>query len=93
MHGLLVQILITVSVIGTDIDNTFSWRRLTSARQTLASFFRSVLALLRALLLFRTGTLIMGVLMLELATVRISLSLGIRCGGSKVEKHWDRGDL
>lgn len=61
--------------------STFSRRLLTSARQTLASFFRSVLALLRALLLLSTGTLIMGVLMLELATMRISLSLGIRCGG------------
>lgn len=51
---------------------------LTSARQTLVSFFLRVLALFKAFLLFSTGTLIMGVLMLELATIRISLSLQAR---------------
>lgn len=48
---------------------------LTSARETLVSFLRSVLALFKAFLLLNTGTLIMGVLILELATIRISLSL------------------
>lgn len=48
---------------------------LTSAKQTLVSLLRSVLALFKAFLVFSTGTLIMGVLMLELATIRISLSL------------------
>lgn len=55
------------------------WRPQTSARQTLVSCFRSVLALFKAFLLFSTGTLIMGVLMLELATIRISLSLEDWC--------------
>lgn len=47
----------------------------TSVRQTLLNFFWRVLAFFRASLLFSTGTLIMGVLMLELATIRISLRL------------------
>lgn len=48
---------------------------ITSVRQTLLNFFWRVLAFFKASLLFSTGTLIMGVLMLELATIRISLRL------------------
>lgn len=58
----------------------------TSARQTLLSFFRSVLALFKAFLLLSTGTLIMGVFILELATIRISLSLRDRMRHAKTEK-------
>lgn len=59
----------------TKDDKTQEELIFTSARQTLVSFLRRVLALFKAFLLFSTGTLIMGVLMLELATIRISLSL------------------
>lgn len=58
----------------------------TSARQTLLSFFRSVLALFKAFLLLSTGTLIMGVFILELATIRISLSLRDRMRHAKTEE-------
>lgn len=61
---------------------------LTSARTTLQSFFRRVLALFRAFLLFSTGTLIMGVLMLELATIRISLRLWVDKQEGKKSSRW-----
>lgn len=61
---------------------------LTSARQTLVSFLRSVLALFKAFLLLSTGTLIMGVLILELATIRISLSLWNRQTHTESETWW-----
>lgn len=47
----------------------------TSAKHTLLSFFFRVFTLLRAFLVFRTGMLIIGVLILELAIIRISRSL------------------
>lgn len=64
---------------------------LTSARVTLASFFRSILARFKAFLLFSTGMVIMGVLMLEPATIRISLSLssGQKNNVYMERKQWD----
>lgn len=47
----------------------------TSPRHTLVSCFFRLFTLLRAFLVLNTGTLIMGVLMLALATMRISLNL------------------
>lgn len=48
---------------------------ITSERQTLLNFFWSIFAFFSAFLLFSTGMLIIGVLMLELATISISLRL------------------
>lgn len=59
---------------------------LTSAKHTLVSIFLSVFAFFRAFLVFRTGTLIIGVFMLELATIRISLSLKIQTQKQVEEK-------
>ena len=53
---------------------------LTSVRHTRVNFFFRAFTLFRAFLVWNTGTLIMGVLMLELAIIRISLNL---CGGDR----------
>lgn len=64
-------------------------RIFTSARHTLVSFFLRVLAFFMAFLLLSTGTLIIGVLMLELATIRISLSLGSTQGNTYCKTIYD----
>lgn len=55
---------------------------ITSPKHTLVSCFFRCLTLFNAFLVWNTGTLIMGVLMLALATMRISLNLSQNKGTS-----------
>lgn len=74
-------------------ENACSLRRdrgtITSPKHTLVSCLFRLFTLFSAFLVLSTGTLIMGVLMLALATMRISLSLSQNKGTSDHRGHPD----